>query len=659
MLSQCYQSLLARAGQWGFDTTKLPHNLRTALAAFLAVLIAWALGLQHPQWAGMTVWAAAQPLRGQMLEKSLFRITGTMIGTVAGVALVLVAHGDILWLVTGLAVWMGICAGLGNLQRGFASYGTMLAGYSAAMVALLDWAHPENVYTLGWDRLFTALTGVFTALLVGWLFTAKGTRIPGDSKIRHLCARLLRDLAQAAIQPDAPQISAKVLAERLSLMGAIEEGLEPHAAGSQRSREAVRALRRLINAQIYAMAWMRDSTNRRSELRLAPEQAKIVSESLEQAAQMLEADTTPGDAVQAIARARAACEGWGSAPEMLANIGYALQAQLVTQAQVPLPDNHRSRQLPVVLHSDLVGARRAMLRAFSAMFLVGMIWVVTGWSGGAYMLLGLSVMITVFSSFDNPVFTMRFVTLGQAFGVLVALGCQWLAWPFAHSQFQMVLMMLPFIMIGGLLFSHRRTMLSGYDCNMVLLLLLSPHYPHVDTFGHSLAMGLAVITGPLAGWAAYRFILPITVQGRLQGLRAMMVHELQDMAAAAVPAHDVRVWRARLYHRLLRLVRNSEKVSSHEAAQAAENALAALRVGHAIQTLHKLADESAVVDGAGRCVRTALKRLERLQAAPLQSVPALRGAAKRLKATRPQQAMQLAQVAVDIEQHQAFFASHT
>ena len=34
MLSQCYQSLLARAGQWGFDTTKLPHNLRTALAAF-------------------------------------------------------------------------------------------------------------------------------------------------------------------------------------------------------------------------------------------------------------------------------------------------------------------------------------------------------------------------------------------------------------------------------------------------------------------------------------------------------------------------------------------------------------------------------------------------------------------------------------------------
>jgi uncharacterized membrane protein YccC len=58
------------------------------------------------------------------------------------VVLVLVANGDLLWLVTGLAVWIGICAGMGNLQRSFASYGTMLAGYSASMVALLDNGNP-------------------------------------------------------------------------------------------------------------------------------------------------------------------------------------------------------------------------------------------------------------------------------------------------------------------------------------------------------------------------------------------------------------------------------------------------------------------------------------------------------------------------------------
>jgi hypothetical protein len=47
-------------------------------------------------------------------------------------------------------------------------------------------------------------------------------------------------------------------------MAAIEEGLDPHAAGSQRSRRAVRALRRLINTQISALLWLRDSAGRPS-----------------------------------------------------------------------------------------------------------------------------------------------------------------------------------------------------------------------------------------------------------------------------------------------------------------------------------------------------------------------------------------------------------
>src|SRR5258708_30510513 len=123
---------------------------------------------------------------------------------------------------------------------------------------------------------------------------------------------------------------------------------------------------------------------------------------------------------------------------------------------------------------------------------------------------------------------MRHVTLGQAMGVLVALACEWRVWPFAGSQAGLVWLMLPFVYVGALLFSHQRTALSGYDCNMVLLLLLQPHYPQTASFGHALALGLAVVSGPLAGWAAYRFILPVTLQGRLQSLRSMMVHERSE-----------------------------------------------------------------------------------------------------------------------------------
>ena len=654
-----YERFLARAAQWGFDSARLRQHLRTAFAACIAVLAAWALGLEHPQWAGMTVWAASQPLPGQLLEKSFFRTTGTIIGTAAGVVLVLVANGDLLWLVTGLAVWMGICAGLGNLQRSFASYGTMLAGYSASMVALLDNGNPVHVYDLGWDRLFTALTGVAAALIVGWLFTPVGAEIPGDDKVRRLCARLLRDIAAASQAAARGQsaLSPKDMAERLAVMAAIEEGLDPHAAGSQRSRRAVRALRRLINTQISALLWLRDSTGKTITPEFTAEQAQAMTAALEQAAKLLETQPAPLAAIHAIATAREAAAGWGHAEEILSNIGLALQAHFVAASDLPLPANHRARQLPVVLHSDWVGARRAMLRAFSAIFVVGLIWVITGWHGGAFMLLGLSVMITVFSSFENPAFTMRFVILGQAMGAGVALACQWFAWPFASSQLQMVLMMLPFILIGALLFSHRRTMVAGYDCNMVILLALSPHFPYQLDYGHSLSMAFAIVTGPLAGWLAYRFILPVTVQGRLDGLRAMMVHELQDMAATPLHARDVRVWRARLYHRLLRLVRASEKISAPAVQEAADCGLAALRVGKAVLILHTLENDLLLSDSTLRSVRSALQRLQQLPTAPAKAIPLLMGVAQRIQQHQPEQALQLQLAAQDIGEHQRFFAS--
>ncbi|RGE42675.1 FUSC family protein [Comamonas testosteroni] len=654
-----YDRFLERAARWGFDSARLRQHLRTAFAACIAVFAAWALGLEHPQWAGMTVWAASQPLRGQLLEKSFFRTAGTIVGTAAGVALVLIAQGDLLWLVTGLAVWMGLCAGLGNLQRGFFSYGIMLAGYSAAMVALLDSGNPAHVYELGWDRLFTALTGVAAALIVGWLFTPVGAEIPGNDKVRRLCARLLRDIAAApqAVRKGQGVLAPKELAERLAVLAVIEEGLDPHAAGSQRSRRSVRALRRLMNAQISSLLWLRDSSGKTITAAFTPEHAQTMSAELEKAARLLETQPAPHAAIEAIARARDAASGWGHAQEQLTTIGLALQAHLIACTDLPLPSNHRARQLPVVLHSDWVGARRAMLRAFSAIFLVGLFWVITGWHGGSYMLLGLSVMITVFSSFENPVFTMRFVIAGQAMGAAVALACQWLAWPFASSQLQMVLWMMPFIIIGALLFSHRRTMVSGYDCNMVLLLALSPHFPYQLDYGHSLSMAVAIVTGPLAGWVAYRFILPVTVQGRLQGLKAMMVHELQDMAAAPLHGRDLRVWRARLFHRLLRLVRASEKVSAAEVQDASDCGLAALRVGKSILILHQLQDDVQLSESSLRGIRSALQRLQHLPSSTSKIAPLLQGVASRIQQRQPEEALQLQLAAQDIKAHPVFFSS--
>src|SRR5690606_22755459 len=69
--------LPAGMARLGFDVAALPFTLRTALAACAALLLGWLMGLDHAQWAAMTVWATSQPLRGQIFEKSLFRMAGT------------------------------------------------------------------------------------------------------------------------------------------------------------------------------------------------------------------------------------------------------------------------------------------------------------------------------------------------------------------------------------------------------------------------------------------------------------------------------------------------------------------------------------------------------------------------------------------------------
>ncbi|MEF9605738.1 FUSC family protein, partial [Paracoccus sp. PXZ] len=101
-------------------------------------------------------------------------------------------------LVLGLALWVGLCTWAGNLQRGFVAYGTVLAGYSAAMVALLDTAHPDRVLHLGADRLATVLTGVVVATLAGYFLAGQGGVADLRARIGGLLADLLRHLAGTA-----------------------------------------------------------------------------------------------------------------------------------------------------------------------------------------------------------------------------------------------------------------------------------------------------------------------------------------------------------------------------------------------------------------------------------------------------------------------------
>lgn len=208
-------ALAGRLTQLGFDVPRLGFAGRTALASCLALALAWLIGLEHPQWSAMTVWAVSQPVRGMLVEKSLFRALGTLVGTLFGVLLVLFTGDNLALMLIGLSLWIGLCVGVGNLLSGLVAYGTLLSGYSASMVALLNTQQPAGqIFLLGTDRLLTVLTGILVGLLVGLLFTPRSAEDTLSGRVRRSTAQVLQAMAARFAGTDSTpraQLSQRLL----------------------------------------------------------------------------------------------------------------------------------------------------------------------------------------------------------------------------------------------------------------------------------------------------------------------------------------------------------------------------------------------------------------------------------------------------------------
>lgn len=624
----------------GFDPIRLNFTLRTALAACCALLAAWLVGLEHPQWSAMTVWAAAQPVRGQLVEKSFFRALGTIVGSVVGIGLLFAAQGQQWAIVVGLAIWIGACAGTGNLLRGFASYGAMLAGYSAAMVTLLHSTLSAGPFVVGIDRMLTVLLGIAVALAIGWVFAAPADPDDPARRVRRLTGRILDDLAAhlSGTQPPGRGEHQHLLSE----MAAIEDGLDGHAAGSLRSRATIRAIRRLLSAQVALLLWMRP--------RPSPACDAALVTAVRQAA---EASATPAQPRDAAAALRHAAERAGPdrmLRDALAGLAEAAQPRIEADGRQEGAGAHDS----VVLHRDIIGAREALIRAMVTILAVGAAWLATGWEAGAFMLLGTAIMTSIFSTADNPTQTLRQVLVGQMLGAAGALACRWLVWPLAGSAFGLVLAMMPFILLGAFIQAHRRTAGPiGFDYSMVVLLMLQPAWPLSGTFAHSLMLAGAVVLGPAVGLTAFLLIFPVDGRRRLRTLVTMMVHDLQSMAGRRGAAQHRAVWRGRLYHRVLRLVRWADKTGGSR-EQAVEGGFAVLLLGSAILHMDEALGRPDLAPATARRLTATLARLRRVGSDPERAARALSAAATRLAADGAGDGDLLREAAAELRDRAAF-----
>ena len=145
-------------------------SLTAALGVALAVVLALALRLDQPYWAGISAFICSQPTRAMLLNKALHRVLGTALG--AAVALLMyrfVAFDPAAMLLLLFAA--GTLAVLGNLVSAY-PYAWLLGGITLVIVVLGAINDPSLALSVAATRAAEIVLGCLAALLLATLLPA-------------------------------------------------------------------------------------------------------------------------------------------------------------------------------------------------------------------------------------------------------------------------------------------------------------------------------------------------------------------------------------------------------------------------------------------------------------------------------------------------------
>ncbi len=650
LLPAIYSTILSSVKTWRAAITRpnLSFALRTTVASFIALYLALLIGLDDPKWAPMTVWIVAQGNRGMSISKGKWRFVGTLIGASVGVAVIALFVRTPALSMVMLAIWVGLCTSLSTGLRNFRSYGAILAGYTAVVVAMDSISDPARILDIAVSRVAYIGLGIVVEAVMAMIFTTEDPL--GDTR------KALGDFLKQASRLSATALNDEVGSDAVrnlfvAALG-VETAAEFAAATSARLRRRLGHLRMAMIAALQQVATVREL-----KLQLAGQSLRhdpLVSD----AAALLERISSPDAtldhvAVDALANrvdAAVAAEVpiiQGSIPARLLMlfrlremIGHLARAYSHA-AQIERPDAPRSR-LRFSFHVDHTAAVQNGMRAAAATMIAASIWMVTGWVAGPIFVIIVAVISTLFAARPDPVASSFGFLKGTFAAVVVATLFKFVVIPELSGIVPFLVIVAAVMIPVGISMQTPSTAASAAIFAIFFLDAIGiDGTPQVDAALFFEGM-IAWLGGMLMGTAVFALVLPVDVVA----VRRRLHHAVRsDLAAIGRHAGrwSVEAWFSRTADRVERQVITGDRIAPDQAERELREVLAVLSLGSAAIRLHRFGIGDAAMR---RPIAAALRALAALDPERLART-ARRSSARltRLAANSESSAMRLLQAA--------------
>lgn len=449
-------------------------SLRLFIAGMVALYLAFWLGLEEPKWALMTVYIVAQPMAGMTLAKGSYRLLGTLVGASAALIITGLFISTPSVLLLALSLWMMVCTFGSSLLRNFRSYGFVLSGYSAVIIAVPAMLDPAHAFSIALARVTEIGLGIGCSMLVSMLVWPRSAGNSFLKAARQQFYTLLQTVAEVA----AGKLSEAQFTQRRQQLVAASvelENLREHALfDTQQLRHQAASCRRfghellslittlgplhayvLRYADKYAQPQQQMVLVRLSELQERERSSELRDEllSLHQDTQQLaqqqreaipETDPDQFYAGQLLL-------------EQAAEICDRLRSSMVLYAMINGELRQRSwRASSSRLHVDFAQAGRNSIRVLVAMLATAGFWWWSASEQGAQSMILVAVVCSLFATRDDPVKSSRFFLQGTSLAAIIAFG-YYLVLPHSEGFFALALWLSPLYLLAGLAKTHPPT----------------------------------------------------------------------------------------------------------------------------------------------------------------------------------------------------------